>query len=121
MSLEEAEAEMEKKHNSHFSRTSRLSKAIAANEGARNQYNHISYQCMLTASLQDDTRSCTATMLARHHRHWQELESYQQPSEQFLVAALASSLGLQHWCATLRHATNAIACFMVALFYAAAE
>lgn len=32
MSLEEAEAEMEKKHNSHFSGTSRLSKAIAANE-----------------------------------------------------------------------------------------
>lgn len=37
MSLEEAEAEMEKKHNSHFSGTSRLSKAIAANEGASNQ------------------------------------------------------------------------------------
>ena len=47
MSLEEAEAEMEKKHNSRFSGTSRLSKAIAANEGARNQYNHISYQCIL--------------------------------------------------------------------------
>ena len=33
MSLEEAEAEMEKKHNSHFSGTGRLSRAIAANEG----------------------------------------------------------------------------------------
>lgn len=33
MSLEEAEAEMEKKHNSHFSGSSRLSKAIAAKEG----------------------------------------------------------------------------------------
>lgn len=32
MSLEEAEAEMEKKHNSHFSGTGRLSRAIAANE-----------------------------------------------------------------------------------------
>ena len=33
MSLEEAEAEMEKKHNSHFSGTSRLGQAIARNEG----------------------------------------------------------------------------------------
>ena len=33
MTLEEAEAEMEKKHNSHFSGTGRLSKAIAASEG----------------------------------------------------------------------------------------
>lgn len=33
MSLEEAEAEMEKKHNSHFSGTGRLSQAIARNEG----------------------------------------------------------------------------------------
>ena len=34
MSLEEAEEEMEKKHNSHFSGKSRLSQAIAASEGA---------------------------------------------------------------------------------------
>ncbi len=47
MSLEEAEAEMEKKHNSHFSGTSRLSKAIAANAGASNRYNHTSYECIL--------------------------------------------------------------------------
>ena len=33
MSLEEAEAEMEKKHNSHFGGTGRLSQAIARNEG----------------------------------------------------------------------------------------
>ena len=33
MTLEEAEAEMEKKHNSHFSGTGRLSQAIARNEG----------------------------------------------------------------------------------------
>ena len=33
MSLEEAEAEMEKKHNSHFSGTGRLTQAIARNEG----------------------------------------------------------------------------------------
>ena len=33
MSLEEAEIEMEKKHNSHFSGTSRLGQAIAANQG----------------------------------------------------------------------------------------
>lgn len=35
MSLEEAEAEMEKKHNSHFGGTGRLSQAIARNEGVR--------------------------------------------------------------------------------------
>lgn len=33
MSLEEAEAEMEKKHNSHFSGAGRLTQAIARNEG----------------------------------------------------------------------------------------
>ena len=33
MSLEQAEEEMEKKHNSHFSGKSRLSQAIAASEG----------------------------------------------------------------------------------------
>ena len=35
MSLEEAEIEMEKRHNSHFNSQSRLSKAIAANEGPK--------------------------------------------------------------------------------------
>ena len=37
MSLEEAEAEMEKKHNSHFAGAGRLTQAIAKAEGTQPQ------------------------------------------------------------------------------------
>lgn len=45
MSLEEAEAEMEKKHNSHFSGTSRLGQAIARNEGMADSARCRQQQC----------------------------------------------------------------------------
>ena len=52
MSLEEAEAEMEKKHNSHFSGTGRLTQAIARNEGQLNVCCHSASWYAATTTLQ---------------------------------------------------------------------
>lgn len=57
MSLEEAEAEMEKKHNSHFGGTGRLSQAIARNEGVRQIL-------MCDTANSDSTQSSTGTQKA---------------------------------------------------------